>query len=374
MNCIEAQALVSAAHDGELIGEAELAAAQKHCAECEDCTAFVAGMRYLDVLPAPSAPTGMAERVMDAVAPLAAERTEERLIQAERAEAESVGTEAPQPESAAEVAGDAAPTAMPFEYSAVSMPAPSGPGAGGFSWFVGPIRWATLGAATALAATALVAFVVIGLNGNTPASRRSTATSGVESTVSPDFTYSGGAAQDGQIAGAAPNKAPAQAPDYVMYKDFVYAPGALIADASSATPTIGTLSTAFASGGAPQQVTVYRSPLSDGSIVVQGPDGLRLYAPVIRMLTSVRYQLTSGKAVDHFGVWPVLPDRFPAPTNSAGTPSFVTAGTDALSVPIYSATGRPVTEGFAVAPVTATTDPAGGNPNWTWWAPAPANP
>jgi hypothetical protein len=92
------------------------------------------------------------------------------------------------------------------------------------------------------------------------------------------------------------------------------------------------------------------------------------------MMASVRYQLTSGKAIDRFGVWPVLPTRFPTPANSAGTPSFVSAGTDALGVAIFSATGRPVTEGFAVAPGTSTSDPAGGNPNWTWWVPALANP
>jgi hypothetical protein len=172
----------------------------------------------------------------------------------------------------------------------------------------------------------------------------------------------------------APNPVPATAPDYVAYKQYVYVPGSLLADANSATPTIGTLVTAFASGGAPQEIKVYESPLTDGSIVVPGPDGLRLFTPVTRMLSSVKYQLMTGSAIDRFGLWPSLPPRFPVPSNSAGTPSFVTAGTDSLGVKIYSATGRPVTEGFAVAPGTSGSDPAAGNPSWTWWAPAPTNP
>jgi hypothetical protein len=363
MNCIEAQALVSAAHDGEPISDTELAAARAHCATCEECTAFVAGMKYLDVLPVPPAPEGLTARVMEAVAPLATERAELRLIEAERAEADSVGTESPDP--ASEPEPEPAPAVEPATYFPAAAPG------GRLVWFTGPIRWATLGAATALAATALVAFVVVGLgHGGTP---QRTVAAGAESTATLDLTYGGASQKSGSAPAVPQTAAPAQAPDYVLYKDFVYSPGALLADANTATPTIGTLSTAFASGGAPQQVTVYKSPLTDGSVVVKGPDGLRLYSPVIRMLTSVRYQLTSGKAIDHFGVWPVLPARFPVPTDAAGTPSFVTAGTDALGVGVFSATGRPVTEGFAIAPGTATSDPAGGNPNWTWWAPAPAN-
>jgi len=172
------------------------------------------------------------------------------------------------------------------------------------------------------------------------------------------------------VSGAAPAPvAPSKAPDYLLFRGVVFSPGALLADSNSATPTIGTVSTAFASTGGPQQATVFRSPLSDGSIVVQGPDGLRVYAPVIRMFSSVRYQLTSGSTIDRFGVWPTLPTRFPTPSGADGSPSFVTSGVDALGVSIYAASGRPVSEGFAVAPGTSTSDPAGGNPNWTWWSP-----
>jgi hypothetical protein len=360
MNCLEAQAVLSAAHDGDVVSEASLALARDHCSECEECTAFAAGLTALDALPTPHAPDGLVERVMEAIAPLAAEREEARSLEAAREQMEDAGVEVP------------ALGADIVEAAALPDPTPAPRTFAGFEWFQGPAKWASLGAVAALAATALIAFVVFGIGGGrtgTPAASTSTgagATSGLTS---------------GEAAATATTSAPAQttpaathAPDYVLYNGFVYTPGALLADASSATPTIGTLATAFASGGTPQSATVYRSPLSDGSIVVRGPDGLRLYSPVVRLLSSARYQLTSGAAIDSFGVWPVLPTRFPTPTAADGTPTFVAAGTDALGVKIYAATGRPSSEGFAVAPGTATTDPAAGDPGWTWWAPAPATP
>jgi hypothetical protein len=366
MNCLDAQAHISAAHDGEAVSDSDLTAARAHCLECEECTAFTAGLRYLDLLPVPPAPDGLAERIMDVIVPLAAERAELRAFEAERAEAESVGVESPSSDT--DVASDetGAPALEPVPFVPARRPMR-------LAWFTGPTRWATLGAAGALAATALVAFVVVSLGGAASPARPAAAGSASQDTLA------AGTAAGADLGAAAPAKPaptapPATAPDCVLYKDFVYAPGALLADSASATPTIGTLVTAFASGNAPATVLVYRSPLTDGSIVVPGPDGRRLFAPVIRMLASVRYQLTSGTPIDRFGVWPGLPTRFPTPSNSAGTPSFVQAGSDALGVPVFSATGRPVTEGFAVAPGTSASDPAGGNPGWTWWAPAPPAP
>jgi hypothetical protein len=359
MNCLEAQAILSAAHDGDVVSEASLALARAHCGDCEECTAFAAGLAALDALPAPHAPEGLVEHVMEVIAPLAAEREEARSLETAREELEDAGVEVPAlGADVAEAAGLPDLTPAPRTFA-------------GFEWLQGPAKWASLGAVAALAATALIAFVVFGIAGGgtgTPAASTSTG-AGASSGLT-----SGEAAATATSAPAQTMPAATHAPDYALYNGFVYTPGALLADASSATPTIGTLATAFASGGTPQSATVYRSPLSDGSIVVGGPDGLRLYSPVVRLLSSARYQLTSGAAIDGFGVWPMLPTRFPTPTAADGTPTFVAAGTDALGVKIYAATGRPASEGFAVAPGTAATDPAAGNPGWTWWAPAPATP
>jgi hypothetical protein len=367
MNCLDAQAHLSAFHDGEIVPEEALAAARAHCAQCAECTTFAEGLRYLDLLPVPPAPAGLADTVMEAIRPLAEERAILRLLEEERSAAESVGTEAPVPDVEPSTDVIEAPESDP---DPPVFPVLLEPETNRVTWFVGPVRWATLGAATAFAATALVAFVVIGMG---PKSGATTTASAPESD-SASRAAATNPAQLGYDTPQTPPPAPTTAPDYVLFKEFVYAPGALLADSASATPTVGTLSTAFASGGAAAEIAVYRSPLTDGSIVVPGPDGLRLYAPVIRMLSSVRYQLTSGAAIDRFGVWPSLPARFPVPSNSAGTPTFVNAGTDALGITVFSATGRPVTEGFAIAPGTTTSDPAAGNPGWTWWAPAPATP
>lgn len=368
MNCLEAQALLSASHDGEPVDAAELKAAKAHCKQCPECSAFADGLRYLDTLPVAPAPEGLVERVMQAVAPLAAVRDEIRNIEADREQVAALGIELPAPE--AEPATGEELTA-PADPEMVQLPTKR---LGGFSWFVGPVRWATYGAAAALAASALIAFVALGGLG----AQNAATGGGAASTAAPlDLTY--GAANNPPATAKAPEQAPtnpvpAQAPDYIVYNGFVYAPGALLADASAATPTIGTVSTAFASAGAPTSVNVFRSPLTDGSIVVASPDGMRLFGPVIRMLSSARYQLTSGKSIDRFGMWPTLPDRFTAPIDANGTPSFTPAGTDSAGVKIFAAVGHTATEGFAVAPGTAASDPAGGNPSWTWWLPAPANP
>jgi hypothetical protein len=362
MNHLEAQALISAAHDGEIVSDSELTAAREHCDDCQDCTAFAAGLAALDAMPVTTAPDGLVERVLAALAPLQAARAEALVLLAEREEAESAGLELPEPEEAV--------TTEEWAPIAVATPAPARPSR--FEWFQGPTKWASLGAAAAFAATALVAFVVVGIGGSGAAPKAAPVTAGsAESLTTDGYDARAGSAAPPAVVQA--NPVPAQAPDYVLYKDFVYSPLAPT-DAASATPTIGTLSTAFATGGGAQNATVYRSPVRDGSIIVKAPDGFFLYTPVIRTMASVRFQLTSGKPIEKFGVWPALPGRFATPVAPDGTPSFVAAGKDALGVDVFAATGRPVTEGFAVAPGTAASDPAGGNPSWTWWAPAPAAP
>lgn len=364
MDCLEAQALLSAQCDGEALSAEELHAARDHCADCPDCAAFDAGLNWLGVTPAPTAPKDLVDRVMGAVTIVATERAESELLETERLEAE-------REEAAALEAGR--PQEPEPQPSWVRLPAawlgevPTG-------WFErvpAPARWAGIGAVATVAATALIAFVLLsGQSGPGTASRDAATSQASPSTATaPDLTFGEAGTDSGSVGGrtGAP-AAPSRAPDYILFRGVVFSPGALLNDSSSATPTIGTVATAFASTGGPQQANVFRSPLSDGSIVVQGPDGVRVYAPVVRLLSSVRYQLTSGSTIDRFGVWPTLPTRFPVPAGTDGNPSFVTAGVDALNVNVYAASGRPVNEGFAIAPGT-TSDPAGGNPNWTWWAP-----
>jgi hypothetical protein len=344
MDCLEAQAILSAAHDGEPVAAGDLDSAKEHCEDCDDCATFAAGLRYLDVMPAPTAPPAVVDATLSAVVAAAAERAETERLAALRLEAEAQETEVLPAEPATEPAAESAASQR-------------------FPWLTEPMKWGGLGA---IAATVLIAIVLMTTSLGSNSGSRTASTRQVATTV---VTAGGSVSSATTSTATTTNQSPATAPDYVSYGGLVYSPGALLADSDTATPAIGTVSTAFASTNAAEKVTVYTSPLADGSIVVVETDGYRLYSPVVRLLASKRYQLAAGNALERFGVWPTLPARFTAPTSSDGSPTFTAAGTDALGVNIYTVIGQPVTSGFAVAPVTSTSDPAGGNPNWTWWEP-----
>ncbi|HEY5113322.1 MAG TPA: hypothetical protein VIJ45_04355, partial [Coriobacteriia bacterium] len=203
MNCLEAEALISAAHDGERVSETDLAAAQAHCDECPDCTAFTDGLRWLDVMPVPPAPDGLVERVLAAVAPLQVQRAEALALEAEKEETAGAGLELPVPDE--EIVEDAAEVAVPpAKRTLLSR----------FEWFQGPTKWASLGAAGALAATALIAFVVVGLGG----SGQTPQTASTANLAAPEVSFSDAGQKAAPTVGAqqpAPT-APAQAPDYVL--------------------------------------------------------------------------------------------------------------------------------------------------------------
>ena len=330
MDCIRTQATLSALHDKEHVTDENAEAARAHCDECQRCRAFEADLGALSGLPMPEAPPELIGRIMVAVAAIAAERAQE-----------SEEIVPPVSEAAANDLESAAPR---------------------FEWFTGNVRWGTFGA-LGVAAVALVLFLVVG-TGRPAADKAPVATSGGSTSLAAPEAITGAAP-----AVPAPTPAPARAPDYLAFEARVYTPGSLLSDAVAATQSVGTLSTAFGGNSAPTQIPAYRSPLTDGSIVVKGPDGTRLYEPVTRMFDSAKYQLVAGNAVERFGVWPELPTRFQAPASPDGFPTFTAAGADALGVRTYAAKGVPQAQGFAVAPGTSATDPAASNPNWTWWEP-----
>lgn len=355
MDCLEAQALLSAAHDGELIEPADLAAAREHCAECPDCRAFAQGLERLEALPTPAAPPETIDAILGQVAELAAARAEADLTFA--AAAEAAAADAVTEAADLDHEGAAAPAVAPVPQTASVNPP--------FAWFTDSVKWASIGALGAVAVTALIAFVLVSTAGTrAPQTAESSTTSG-----GADFTFSNSSKSATVTAAAPQTQTRATAPDYVAYKNLVYGPGALLADSREATPQVGTISTAFASGGAAAPAPVYGSPLADGSIVVKGPDGYRLYTPVVRLLASRRFQLEAGNSIDRFGVWPTLPARFSAPTGANGSPTFGPAGQDSLGVNVFVPSGQSASAGFAVAPGTGASDPAQGNPNWTWWTP-----
>jgi negative regulator of sigma E activity len=335
MDCIRTQATLSAVHDGEHVTDDNAEAARAHVAGCDRCGAFQSDLRALQALPAPQAPPGLVDRIMVAVAAVAAERAEDEQALLPRQQ-----------------------TAAPVD-SEASTPR--------FEWFTGRARWGAIGAL----ATAAVAVIVIAVLVSRPSAPQTAATGETAATGAGalDLTYSNQESAKSAPSAPAATPAPARAPDYLKFNSRVYSPGSLLSASTIATQQVGTVGTAFGGAGAPTQAPAYRSPVTDGSIVVAGPDGSRIYGPVVRMFAGVKYQLVAGNALERFGLWPELPARFPVPTSPDGSPTFVVGGGDALGVQTFTAGGIPPTQGFAIAPGTPASDPAGSNPNWTWWEP-----
>jgi len=85
MQCLEAQAVLSAQHDGEAVTDAEAQAARAHCASCRSCDAFVRTLDRLDRVARPALPEGLADRIMEAAQAQAAPRTTDATVEVEPA-------------------------------------------------------------------------------------------------------------------------------------------------------------------------------------------------------------------------------------------------------------------------------------------------
>jgi hypothetical protein len=107
-------------------------------------------------------------------------------------------------------------------------------------------------------------------------------------------------------------------------------------------------------------------------IFVEDPPGhFVAFRSVERMFKGKPYVLSSNGDLTAYGQWPALPSQYATPTASDGSPTFAPAGRDDTGLQVYAPSGTSAESGFAVAPGTSTSDPAGGNPRWTWWVPKP---
>ena len=342
MDCVEVQAVLSARHDGEQVTEPELAAARAHCPTCPACAAFASATERIDAAQHTELPDGLLERIMAAVSAEATARPE-------RAEASGDGRPAS--------AGAATVQARVKRFASWSARA----------------RWLSA-AAVLTAAVAVVAVVVIQARGPESASTGSSAS---QTASAPRASTTEGSGAAGRIAkndyAAMKAAAPATAPSYISFQGAVFAVGAAVTDTSAVnTAVLGTVLSAFASPtDTPASAAVFKSPAADESIVVRTPQGLQSFAPVVRSVNGVRYQLQTGAPLDRYGVWPTLPSGFASPTAPDGSPTFARASIDANGVTVYALSGFTIARGLAVAPNTSASDPAAGDPNWTWWTPLP---
>jgi hypothetical protein len=94
------------------------------------------------------------------------------------------------------------------------------------------------------------------------------------------------------------------------------------------------------------------------------------FTRVKRQFSGRTYYLTSA-ALTSLGAWPTLPTNVAAPTTPNGYPTFVQVGSDSSGVKVFRLSSSPGSGDIAIAPGSAASDPAAGNPNWTLWEPAP---
>lgn len=355
MDCREAQVILSAMADRTSVGSEELAHVKAHCRRCMECAAFATAIAQIRRVKAPQAPRGLAKRIATIVAEqMAAERpTQEETVE----------------EADTAVAAMAAPAAA----AAVTEPEPAAaaadePEAGGFSipWLSRERLWTVIAAVGTSAAVVLLAIAVSGqLSGRAGIDRE--AQEAITRSLSGP-TAGVATVDQAPASGSAATAERSQAPPFIAFNGRVYAPSTAAEEVNAShLTTVGTIYSALGGNDAPASLDVYTRP-GDTSIVIRKPDGTyQVCAPVVRSLGDAVYQLTTGADLARYGVWPRLPADIPEPTVASGAPVFIGAGNDDLGVKIYARIGLDTTSGIAVGPGARSSDPSGGNPNWTWW-------
>ena len=374
MDCLEVQELLSEAVDGEPVDRDKLAEAREHCGTCPSCMVFVRGLALTHRSEPPQEPEGLADRVVTA---LREEAAREEVAHAESAARQSEVVVA---DSLSERAASETP-ALP---ETAAPPSPlTGAAARGASQTRRPRRrmspvaiGAWIGAAAALliiAGFAAVSGVRSIVGGSSQATLSDSRTENGAVTTAPLTDQSAESASKSATssagAGAAATALEVPAPNMISVGGFAYRLiGRAGVDQSKLT-TYTTTTTSFGSSEAAQLSTVYKTPTA-GRVALISADELVLFDLVKRSYETRPYALTSGPLTS-FSQWPSLPSSIPVPTTPEGAPTFVSAGLDDTGLEVYRQPNVAVSQGIAVPPNTPQSDPAGGNPNWTWWSPPP---
>jgi len=336
--CSHAHEIISMAYDGENVTAEDLRQAKAHCTTCAECAAFVSGLAKVRQVAAPKAPETAIDRAMVAV------KREADTIAAAAAKADRDAAEG--------VAADA-----------TDAPAPKRPNQ----------TWVTWGGWAAAAAAIVVAVGVITVSGVRYLSAPPDQVTSESASTAQDQTFEAApAAPDAGSAemsqdSASKSLSRAQTPDYVLFQGFVYT----VSDETQSLPQdaarIGSLTSDLGSGTVAEHA-VYASE-TPGTVLVAVDDRTALPAmALVRKLDGASYGLMSASFTE-YGVWPALPAGMSQPATDDGSPVFEAAGDDDSGVPIFALTDTEPLTGFAVGPNTESSDPAGGNPSWTWWSP-----
>lgn len=335
--CLQAHETISLAYDGEAVTSEDLRNAKTHCASCPDCAAFVAGLARIRQIPAPRATEASIDRA---------------LVSVKRVSDELAAREAKDVRDAADAADSPArPKVLSFTRS---LPAWGG--------------WAAGAAAVVLAVSVITANGIRYMNA--PA-QSTISQSEMSAESSADYSAVPAPNNDAlQNLAAAPKSnelSRAGAPGYVVFQGFVYVVDPKQETLSASATRLGSLPSDLGSGEVSER-EVYAGS-SPGAIIVSGGRTSTYVAnAIVRQYNGASFGLASSE-ITKYGVWPEMPQGIARPAAEDGSPVFVEGGKDDARVKIYVLPGVDASAGFAVAPGTSDSDPAAGNPNWTWWVP-----
>ncbi|MEI7813733.1 MAG: hypothetical protein WCJ13_02940 [Coriobacteriia bacterium] len=378
MECYDAQATISEALDGTAPDAATLEAAKQHCRDCADCVAFVRALDLIQRAPLPEPPADLADRVMEAVR---LEVVAEQALAAEQARSVSVAAAAP--ETPGQAIGVTPEIASVAELdSTASSVANSRPGAEKTTPF--PLsrgqsrpRPAVLAAWMGAAALLVVSAGTVGVMGiRVMSQERSGLPSQADVNVATVQRDAGSAVQpaapppaESTPASSGGGASVSAGPNYIVFKQTAYR---LVGPSSSSKgqmASLGTITTSLG-GGDSRSRNVLGTTGAPGVYVENDQGELLEFQPLERTFEGRTYRLRSAD-LPAFGAWPAMPSGITQPTSADGSPTFSVVSADPSGVKIYRLTSSTVSEGIAVAPSTSASDAAGGNPNWTWWTPAP---
>lgn len=346
MECVQAQQVISAALDREPVDAYQLEEAKAHCRACADCGLFVRALLVAEQVPLPEPPAELAERVMAQV----------------RAEAATTQAAADAARAAAEASAAAqAAAALPPTPVATLAPKPR-------TARKLPRMWVSAAAAAAvmvaLVGTVLVVIFGMGQMTGGPATTSRIYRNGESAAQAPGISTELGG---GKAAAPAAGSAETTGAQSITVNGTVYKlVGPAKVNTSTAT-VIGSTNTALGEGNTLQLRTVWAATSPDTVYVADDEGNLFSFARVTRTYVGLTFVLTAGE-LSSYSQWPQLPTQIAPPTSADGQPTFTYDGTDSSGTRVYRLTNSSATQGIAIPPNTGASDPAGGNPNWTWWA------